>query len=35
MGLVTRAEAERAVEATRKVQGVSRIVRIFEYVRAD
>ena len=33
MGLVTRAEAEQAVNATRTVQGVNRIVRIFEYVR--
>ena len=35
MGMVTRQEADAAVEATRSVPGVQRIVRIFEYVRAD
>lgn len=35
MGLITRAEAEQVVEATRGVSGVQRIVRMFEYVRPD
>ncbi|MBE0509426.1 MAG: BON domain-containing protein [Chromatiales bacterium] len=35
LGLVTRAEAEQVVEATRAVSGVKHIVRIFEYIRVD
>lgn len=35
MGLVTRAEAEQIVEATRTVDGVKRVVRMFEYVQPD
>ncbi len=32
LGLVTRQEAERAVELTRKTGGVQKVVRIFEYI---
>lgn len=34
LGLLTRAEADHVVDATRTVQGVKRIVRMFEYVQA-
>lgn len=32
MGLVTRSEAERAVDAARHVGGVQRVVKLFEYI---
>ena len=32
MGLVTRAEAEAAVEVTRSVPGVVRVIKVFEYI---
>jgi osmotically-inducible protein OsmY len=32
MGLLTRSEAEAAVEKTRKVFGVQKIVKVFEYI---
>ena len=32
MGLVTRAEADVATEITRKVSGVQRVVKVFEYI---
>ena len=32
MGLATRAEADRIVEATKKTYGVQKIVRVFEYI---
>jgi osmotically-inducible protein OsmY len=32
MGLVTQAEADLAVEITRSVTGVRKIVKVFEYV---
>jgi len=32
MGLITRSEAEAAVEKTRKVFGVQKIVKVFEYI---
>lgn len=32
MGLVTRAEAEQAVALTRDIQGVQKIVKLFEYI---
>ena len=32
MGLVTRAEADAAVEVTQGVQGVQKIVKLFEYI---
>ena len=32
MGLVTRAEADAATEITRKVSGVQRVVKVFEYI---
>ena len=32
MGLVTRAEADAVVEDVRRVRGVRRVVRAFEYV---
>ncbi len=35
MGLVTRDEADLAVETVRQVEGVQRIVRIFEFVKGD
>lgn len=35
MGLVTRAEADAAVEAARGVRGVQRIVKVFEYLQAE
>ncbi|GAA6142886.1 BON domain-containing protein [Hydrogenophaga sp. 5NK40-0174] len=35
MGLVTNAEAERATEVTRNVQGVQRVVRLFEIVNNE
>jgi osmotically-inducible protein OsmY len=34
MGLVTQAEADLAVEITRSVTGVRKIVKVFEYVGA-
>lgn len=34
MGLVTQAEADTATEVTRRVGGVQRVVRIFEYIDA-
>jgi len=35
MGMVTRAEADAAVEAARGVRGVQRIVKLFEYIPAE
>jgi osmotically-inducible protein OsmY len=32
MGLVTKIEAEHAVEVTKKVYGVEKIVTLFEYI---
>ncbi|MBT5876387.1 MAG: BON domain-containing protein, partial [Candidatus Latescibacteria bacterium] len=32
MGLLTRAEADAAVEITRQIQGVQKIVKVFEYI---
>ena len=32
MGMVTRAEADRAVEVTKTAYGVQKIVRVFEYL---
>ena len=32
MGLVTRAEADTATEIARKVSGVQRVVKVFEYI---
>ncbi|GJL82393.1 MAG: hypothetical protein DHS20C01_20270 [marine bacterium B5-7] len=32
MGVVTREEADAAVEATRRLRGVTRIVKVFEYI---
>ena len=32
MGLVTRAEADAAAEIAREIQGVQKIVKIFEYI---
>ncbi len=32
MGLVTRAEAEAAVQVTRSVPGVVRVIKVFEYI---
>jgi osmotically-inducible protein OsmY len=33
MGLVTRDEADRAADLTRKSSGVQKVVRIFEYIQ--
>ena len=35
MGLVTREEAERAVNLTRKISGVRQVIKVFEYIQAD
>lgn len=35
LGLVTRAEADAAVEAVRSVRGVTHIVKVFEYIETD
>ncbi len=35
MGIVTRAEAERAAQVTSRVSGVTRVVTVFEYVTPD
>lgn len=35
MGLVTRDEADRATEITRRVGGVQKVVRLFEYIRPE
>jgi osmotically-inducible protein OsmY len=32
MGLVTRAEAQAAVEVTRSISGVVRVIKVFEYI---
>ena len=35
MGLVTRDEASRAVELTRKVSGVKKVIKVFEYIQTQ
>ena len=35
LGLVTREEAEKAIEITRKVDGVSRVINLFEFVETE
>ena len=35
MGLVTREEAERAVNLTRKISGVRQVIKVFEYIQSD
>ena len=34
MGLVSRAEADAATEQVRRVRGVSKVVKVFEYIQA-
>jgi osmotically-inducible protein OsmY len=33
LGLVTQAEAEAAVEIARNIEGVSKVVKVFEYIK--
>ena len=35
MGLVTRAEADKAIDIARHVSGVNKVVKVFEYVQAN
>lgn len=35
MGLMTQAEADRAVEITRNIDGVKRVIKVFEYIQEE